>query len=327
MKIIFEYIWLGGNNEFRSKIRVIDLQDYNFQLSDLPIWNFDGSSTNQTITEETEIVLKPIKYVLSPFLNNSYLVLCECYNNDNTPTFNNYRYEANLLFEQKKESEPWFGLEQEYFILSNSYQNNVTSQGPYYCGIGNGKYSIERDIAHEHLENCIKAGINISGINAEVAHCQWEFQIGPCTGIDASDQLLLARYILERIAEKYSVKINYLPKPFSKINGSGCHINFSTNDMRNENGLESIKKAIQKLGKYHQEIIQISGESNQKRLTGTHETSSIDVFSYGIGTRHTSVRIPYSTYNDKKGYFEDRRYGANVNPYIATSMLYKIICL
>ena len=34
------------------------------------------------------------------------------------------------------------------------------------------------------------AGINISGINGEVMPGQWEYQVGPCTGIDSPDQLL-----------------------------------------------------------------------------------------------------------------------------------------
>jgi glutamine synthetase len=330
MKINLEYIWLGGNNEFRSKNRIIKLEKEELLLEDIPEWNFDGSSTNQAFTEDTEILLKPVKFVKSPFiLENckSYLVLCETYHNDNMPNFNNYRHNAKQTFDMALECKPWFGLEQEYIIIGDSILNDKKNQGQYYCGIGKGKYPLERKIVLEHLDACLYAELEISGTNAEVAHCQWEYQIGPCVGIDAGDQLLLSRYILERIAEKYSVSINYDPKPFPKINGSGCHVNFSTEPMRQEGGISIIHDAIEKLSNNHQDIISVSGENNEMRLTGHHETSSMDVFSWGVGTRHTSVRIPNSVIKDGKGYFEDRRCAANINPYLVTSAIFKICCI
>jgi glutamine synthetase len=321
-----EYIWIGGNDEFRSKSKIMKEVD----LENLPEWNFDGSSTDQAFDTDTEVLLKPVKVIQSPFrLENgtSYLVLCETFRYDKgerVPLF--YRETAKAIFDVNPSLKPWFGLEQEYFMVGDSLTQNTTSQGPYYCGVG-GKNALERKIAMEHLDACLYAGLEISGINAEVAHCQWEFQIGPCVGIDASDQLLLARYILERIAETYNVRIVYEPKPFQQVNGSGCHVNFSTQEMREEDGLSLIEKSIHKLSVHHQKVIAISGKNNHLRLTGIHETSSMDCFTWGIGTRHTSIRIPNEVFKHKKGYFEDRRFAANVNPYLATSLLFKICCL
>ena len=340
MKCVLEYIWIGGNNELRSKIKVMDIDKErylkmnimgeSFLLEDVPLWNFDGSSTNQANGLDTEVILKPVKIVKSPFISegyNSFLVLCETNHQD--------RSKAKNLFDLKLEAKPWFGLEQEYFMVGNtegetvmsSFTHNKVNQGPYYCGIGHGKHILERKIALEHLDACLYAGLEISGINAEVAHRQWEFQIGPCVGIDAADQMILARYILERIAEKYGVGINYDPKPFPRVNGSGCHVNFSTEEMRQDGGIRVIEDAIRKLGEHHEEMIDISGEGNDARLTGKHETSSMEEFSWGIGTRHTSVRIPNGVFNEGKGYFEDRRCAANINPYHATSTLFKLCCL
>ena len=321
-----EYIWIGGNDEFRSKSKIMKEVD----LENLPEWNFDGSSTDQVFDTDTEVLLKPVKVIQSPFrLENctSYLVLCETFRYDKgecVPLF--YRETAKAIFDVNPSLNPWFGLEQEYFMVGDSLTQNTTTQGPYYCGVG-GKNALERKIAMEHLDACLYAGLEISGINAEVAHCQWEFQIGPCVGIDASDQLLLARYILERIAEQYGISILYEPKPFQQVNGSGCHVNFSTHEMREEDGLSLIEKSIHKLSVHHQKVIAISGKNNHLRLTGIHETSSMECFTWGIGTRHTSIRIPNEVFKHKKGYFEDRRFAANVNPYLATSLLFKICCL
>ena len=330
MKYNIEYIWLGGHNEFRSKNKIMTSDQEELKLNDIPEWNYDGSSTDQTFTEETEIIIKPVKLVKSPFvLSNcvSYLVLCDTYDKNNMPIFNNYRHGAKDIFDMNLETEQWFGLEQEYFIIGDNIPLNYKTQGQYYCGVGHGKYPLERKIVLEHLDACLCAGLEISGINAEVSHCQWEYQIGPCVGIDAADQLLLSRYILERIAEKYQVNINYEPKPFSKINGSGCHVNFSTKQMREEGGIDIIYNAISNLESHHKEMILVSGENNEKRLTGHHETSSMNNFTYGIGTRHTSVRIPYNVFKEGKGYLEDRRCAANMNPYIVSSTLFKICCL
>ena len=41
------------------------------------------------------------------------------------------------------------------------------SQGPFYCGIG-PESAYGRPLAEAHLEACMKAGLNISGINSEV---------------------------------------------------------------------------------------------------------------------------------------------------------------
>lgn len=321
MKIILEYVWIGGNDEFRSKIKIVNINNP-ITLENIPEWNFDGSSTQQAEQDDTEVMLRPVKVVKSPFpsKHKSYLVLCETYNN----LLFRERENAKNVFDACLEREPWFGLEQEYFLISASIPNDRESQGPYYCGIGKGKHALEREVALEHMEACLKAGLEIGGVNAEVAHCQWEYQIGPCVGIDAGDQLLLSRYILERIAEKHGLNVLYDPKPFARVNGSGCHVNFSTLSMRTQDGLRHIEDAIRRLSYHHQEIIEISGKNNELRLTGLHETSSMTEFTSGIGTRNTSIRIPNTVFKDGKGYLEDRRPAANVNPYVITSSIFRL---
>jgi glutamine synthetase len=322
MKISIEYVWIGGNGEFRSKIKILNVNNPVI-LENIPEWNFDGTSTEQASIQDSEVMLKPVKLVKSPFAlkhYKSYLVLCEAYNN----LLFREREHAKNIFDVFQNREPWFGLEQEYFLIGSSIPNDRQSQGPYYCGVGKGKHALEREIALEHLEACLKVGLEIGGIHAEVAHCQWEYSIGPCVGIDAGDQLLLSRYILERIAEKHGVNVLYDPKPFAQVNGSGCHVNFSTASMRGPDGLRHIEQAIHKLSIYHQEIIDVSGEHNERRLTGLPETSSMEEFTWGIGTKNTSIRIPNSVFKEGKGYLEDRRSAANINPYIVTSAILRL---
>ncbi len=316
-KFVCEYVWLDSLNEFRSKTRVINgATDH----SDILEWNYDGSSTGQADSSgNTEIKLKPVAVCPDPLRtikgNSCFIVLC-----DSIP-----RQNALRIFDQNKTEEPWFGIEQEY-VFEFPGDNAITNaDGFHYCGIGmNYK---ERAIVEEHLDACLRAGLTISGINAEVATRQLEFQIGPATGIDAADQTCIARYLLDRITEKHGAKICYFPKINSAANGSGCHINFSTRATRGPCGLKVIEAMISKLAEKHDKHIEIYGDYNQYRLTGRHETSSYNVFSYGIGTRNTSVRIPNQTKEQGCGYFEDRRPAANVEIYGATAKLFETCCL
>jgi len=330
VKTICEYIWIGGDGELRSKTRVLQLDKAVY-----PEWNYDASSTGQLSSDgNTEGILKPVAVFKNPLRKFDYaysmLVLCDTYDINNVPLTTNHRYKANNIFNKNLNEEPWFGLEQEYFITCDNdfeggYAEKYINTFDHYCG--NASIPEERQIVEEHFNACLEAGLNISGINAEVATFQWEFQIGPSIGIRAADELIVARYLLEKIAEKYKYKISYHPKPVINANGSGCHTNFSTKSTRSANGIEEIYKYINRMKEKHHEHILICGKHNENRLTGHHETASYTNFTWGIGTRNTSVRIPSQVIKDGYGYFEDRRPAANMDPYQVTSFLFETCCL
>ena len=334
-KIIAEYVWIDAFKQLRSKAQVLEniyITSYPFypNNNELPVWNFDGSSTGQAETDDSEIVIKPRIVFKDPFRLYGILVLCDCYDGKNQPIESNKRYYADEIFQKVKEHKPWYGLEQEYVIFDMNTKRPLgwpavgypEKQGKYYCGIGPDR-AFGRRIANEHFEACLNAGIKICGINGEVLPGQWEFQIGPCEGIDAGDHLWMARYILGRICEHHNAYISYHPKPEKgDWNGSGCHTNFSSLAMRQENGLEKIYDAIDKLEKCHEEHIKVYGD-NSERLSGKHETSDIHTFTYGISDRSASIRIPLLVSKQEKGYFEDRRPASDCDPYEVTSILAK----
>lgn len=316
-----EYIWLDSNNNFRSKIKIdtkINLGS-EFSLTDIPIWNYDGSSTGQATLHDSEVTLIPVKfYRHKNQINFPVLVLCDTYN-PKTDSHSSF-FEANKIFEKYNSDLPMFGLEQEFFMYD--FNNNIPElsnnlRGKYYCGNG-VQSSRTRNYLLEVMYLCMDLGINLTGMNYEVAPGQAEFQV--CnTGIDVCHDLLMLRYILTRVGETNNIIPNFEPKPVENENGSGCHINFSTISMRNETNNQNLMKVMEemckKLKKSHEHFINnVYGTNNKDRLTGTCETSSFKEFSVKKGSRGASIRVPING-----NYFEDRRPGSNIDPYLACS--------
>jgi len=272
-------------------------------------------------------------YVPDPIRGGDHiLVLTEVRYPDGTPHESNKRIDLEMLAREHHAHDAWFGIEQEYTFFRGRAPlgwpegGYPAPQGPFYCGVGADEV-FGRDIVEQHMDACLHAGICISGINAEVMPGQWEFQIGPLGPLEAADQLWIARWLLYRIAEDFGVNATLHPKPVQgDWNGAGAHTNFSTKEMRKSGGYAEVKAACEKLGKRHQEHIAVYGAHNDLRLTGLHETCSIDEFRYGVSDRGASVRIPMPTEKHGKGYLEDRRPGANMNPYEVCAILLKTIC-
>jgi len=342
-KIQVEYVWLGAlgdthfegsSQDLRSKAMTVDKKPKT--AADLPEWNYDGSSTGQAPGHNSEVLIKPRALFRDPFRGgDNLLVLADTFDNTGVPLPTNTRLPAQKIFEQAPEQEPWFGIEQEYTIFTLEKAplgwprgGFPGPQGPYYCGAGADK-AFGRHLVEAHYRACLYAGVKIAGINGEVMPGQWEFQVGPCIGIDSGDHLWIARYIMHRLAEIFGVIVSFHPKPI-KIgdwNGAGCHTNYSTKAMREKGGLDEIYKAVEKLGKKHEEHIKVYGEHNSLRLTGKHETASIHNFSYGVANRGASIRIPSHVARDGHGYFEDRRPAASMDPYVVTSKLFQTTVL
>lgn len=334
---ILEYVWFDGNNNLRSKTRVL----YNnlTLLSEIPEWNYDGSSCGQANTDKSEILLIPKKLYKDPFRKNynAFLVLCESMRNVNNnliPVKGNNRYNAELTLNKAKEHEPWFGFELEFYLYDTKTRlplgfssNGVPPvQGDFYCSVGS-LHANGRDFMEEQLKCCLYANINITGYNLEVASGQLEYQVFG-HGMNAPDDCWMSRYILNRLCEKFNYYVNFDPKPFiGDVNGSGLHTNFSTKSTRDKNGIDSILSMMDKLDRKHEEHINVYGKNNHLRLTGSHETSSIKSFSYGVANRTTSVRIPTETYNNGYGYFEDRRPASNADYWNIAEILVKTTCL
>ncbi len=332
-KYKLEYIWLDGYEPvagLRSKTKIADYDAFP-ALEDLPVWNFDGSSTRQAPGGNSDCLLQPVAAFPDPARDNGVLVMCEVMNPDGTPHASNSR--ATI----PDDPGTWFGFEQEYFLYQDGAPLGFPGeggfpppQGEYYTGVGfKNVGNIAREIVEQHIDLCLEAGINHEGINAEVAKGQWEFQIFGKGSKRAADEVWVARYLLLRLCETYSVDVNWHCKPLGADvdwNGSGMHTNFSTSHMREVGGKEYFEALMAAFDKYKAEHIAVYGPDNHLRLTGLQETQSIDKFSYGVADRGASVRVPHSFVNDGyKGYLEDRRPNSQGDPYAIAGRILETI--
>ncbi|MXV17026.1 glutamine synthetase beta-grasp domain-containing protein [Hufsiella ginkgonis] len=326
-----EYIWLDGykpTQSLRSKTKIE--KDFSGKLEDLPMWSFDGSSTEQAPGGSSDCLLKPVFVCPDPQRKDGYLVMCEVLSADGTPHESNGRAEI-----EDDDNDFWFGFEQEYFLWDPATNKPLGfpaggypgPQGPYYCSVG-AQNAYGREIVEEHLDVCLEAGLNVEGINAEVAAGQWEFQIFSKGAADCGDQIWVARYLLERIGEKYGVSINWHCKPLGALdwNGSGMHANFSNTTLRTAGSKEIFDKICESFRPVVKEHIEVYGADNHLRLTGKHETASIHDFSFGVSDRGASIRIPVQVPKwGWKGYLEDRRPNSAADPYKVAARIIKTV--
>jgi glutamine synthetase len=332
-KVKLEYIWLDGyypTQNMRSKTKVEEHKDFKGTLAEIGTWSFDGSSTKQAEGGSSDCVLLPVAIYKDPARENGWLVMSEVLNADGTPHVSNGRATID-----DEDDDFWFGFEQEYFIMdvktrlpigfpANGYP---APQGMYYCSVG-GRNTHGRKLVEEHANLCIAAGLNFEGINEEVACGQWEFQLFAKGAKKAGDEIWVARYLLDRLTESYGWYIEYHPKPLGDTdwNGSGMHANFSNTTLRTCGSKEIYEKICEAFRPVVKEHIAVYGEFNEQRLTGKHETASINDFSYGVSNRGASIRIPLiAVQKGWKGWLEDRRPASNGDPYKIAARIIKTV--
>tara|TARA_B100000686_G_scaffold329927_1_gene391600 strand:- start:740 stop:1750 length:1011 start_codon:yes stop_codon:yes gene_type:complete len=330
-KIVLEYVWLDGYKtpNLRSKIKVMDWrEDIDFlKLKHIPAWNYDGSSTMQAPGNESECLLTPVRLYKG---GDTVIVFCEVMNPDGSSHDTNQRARLRDTLAKNDDNSFWWGFEQEYFITKDFKPLGFPEggypkpQGLYYCGVG-GNQVVGREMVMQHMSACLHRGMDITGVNAEVAVGQWEYQCFNKDTLKACDDLWVSRYLLYKEAESYGWDIDISPKPVSgDWNGSGCHTNFSTEEMRTTGGSEYIVKLMGRFKDSHEEHIEGYGENNDMRLTGDHETQRIDTFSWGVGDRGASIRIPNAMKQKNwVGYIEDRRPASNCDPYKVARLIIK----
>ncbi|CAH1645861.1 unnamed protein product [Spodoptera littoralis] len=334
-KILATYVWIDGSGiNMRCKDRILDCVPYSPDAA--PNWAFDGSSTGQATTDNSDTTLKPAAVYRDPFRADPHvIILCEVLLGEaQKPAATNHRTFCNDLCEAHKAEEPWFGLEQEYTMVDiDGWGLGWPKGGGFpavkyqysYCGVG-AKYIAGRDLSEAHSKASLFAGCDYEGSNGEVMYACWEWQVGTTMGIKAPDDMWMTRFIMSRIGEDYGIDVTYHPKPFGHLHpGIGMHHNFSTKKMRTApGGYAFIEECIKKLEKNHMKHMRAYGNdetTNRMRLSGRFETAPFDKFSWGVANRKASIRLQRHIKKKDKGFMEDRRPGGDADPYLVCGLL------
>lgn len=332
-KAFATYVWIDGTGiKLRSKDRV--LENIPCDLSMIPKWSFDGSSTGQAETANSDTQLVPIAIYRDPFRKGPHvIVLCETYYGDGKPVKTNYRARCAKILSDISDQNPWFGIEQEYTMFDTDVwplgwpkTRGLPSAKPEFAYCGMGEHVAGREIVECHARACLYSGMDFGGTNAEVMKGSWEFQVGTTHGIKAADDLWMGRYLIQRIAEHFGVIISYHPKPMGKYQpGIGCHHNFSVDMMRKEGGIKEIENVCDILCESHKHCMENygrgQGQDNRERLTGKFETAAFEKCRWAVADRGASIRLQRSVSIEKKGFLEDRRPAGDCDPYRVCAIL------
>jgi len=327
------YVWIDGSGQsLRSRSRTLDYKPT--KLEDIPKWNFKSRPCSLALDDyDSDTYLYPVRMYPCPFSQGeNILVLCETYDYAKKPTLSNVRKTCIEVMQKTEDHQPWFGFEQQYTFLDLHERHPLGwplkgfpgPQGPYYCGVGSGKI-YGRDIVEAHYRSCLYAGISIFGINAQVLPSQWEFQVGPVEGITVADDLWMAKYILERVAEDFGVIVSFNPKPVGNLIDASAHCLFSSKSMRETGGIKHIEEAVVKLRHTEDNNMKI----HPMKLDSKHQRVEL----VRKNTSHlgdcieSSIRIPWFVIDLGFGYLEDRRPLSNCDPYSVIKNLVEMTLL
>lgn len=322
------YVWLDANSHLRCKYRVLEAASSLTERAVFPVWVVQGQELGFA---EPEICLVPVRVVRDPFSDKAsdVVMLCECVHPvTSAPLLSNTRAAAMKILTNGRNMHPTFTITQQYVLSeakSQPYQwstvfseKQVPKQSLTYCGIGAG-HAIGRDIALRHCRACQVAGLKVTSLNAAKMPAQWEFQIGVLEGIHAADELWLARFFLEIICEREHLRAVFHPKPKRKFAGSACYVTYSNDRTREPlEGVTQIMLIIHSLQQRHKTDIGKMGAGNDLRLHDGYEECT-----YGIGDLHASICIPARVFVQKSGHLEDRRPGANCDPYVVMALIHE----
>lgn len=300
-------------------------------VSDLPTWNFDGSSTGQAPGHDSEVLLRPHFLFRDPFRGGRNLMaFCECMRPDMTPAEPATRCHAEKVAAKASDAEAWFGFEQEYQLFHNAGLRRGTPlgwpvggypdpEGSYACGVGSGN-AFGRQVADAHFRCCVHAGLNTRSFRAEFIPGKWAFVISALGPVAAADQLNVARFLLHRVCEDFGVVVSMSPRPVEgDWEDSHCLTRFSTKTTRGEGGMAEIERLAGELEAHHKDHTVAYG--GRQQMSALYETSSLTVFSTGVADRECHIYIPQETSKNGKGYFIDQRPSSDADPYVVVSKL------
>jgi len=340
-KVLATYIWIDSTQEqLRQKTATLD--SFPSDVSELKIWNFDGSSTGQASGNYSDVLLRPVAFFRDPFRRgNHILVFCECLREDGNPHPNDARRPLAQTIESCQEKDPLFVLEQQYTMLDLKHRplgwpqpsGFPSATGDSYCGIGADR-SFGRDIAEAHISACLFAGVKIEGMRGGLMPGQWAFRIGPGSGVEVADHLWVARFILHQVAEQFGVVISIHPNPVAKISTSFLPVYLATKEIREEKGLKAAEEAAKRLRETHESYQEIFRREQGREFSIEFSRELSRDFSRDLSRDFSRadldprdlVRAREVPESWGSKYLEDGRPASNCDPYVLIQKIAETVC-
>ena len=330
-KYKLEYIWLDGYEpvpNLRSKTMIKEFDSFP-TLEELPKWGFDGSSTKQAEGHSSDCVLKPVAVYPDTTRKNGALVMCEV-----------HAARRHAAPHQCAAPPSWTipapGSASSRNISSTRTAARSASRRraiPLRRGRTTPAWATRTwATSPARSSRSTSTSVSTPASTTKASTPKWPRASGNSRSSAKAPRRPPTRCgspatSCERLCEKYDVDVEWHCKPIKgDWNGSGMHSNFSTEYMRENGGKEYFEKLMAAFDKYKNEHIAVYGPDNHLRLTGLHETQSIDKFNYGVANRGASIRVPHSFVNNGyKGYLEDRRPNSAGDPYKIASRILQTI--
>ena len=326
MKYLNQYVWSDKYGEPRVTTKLESDHDINKLLC------FNGLNTGQSVdTNNSDIYIRPVQRYNNPLIKRTKelepsIFVCELMLDENKSHSSNERNRSIKVLENYEDVNMSFTL--DFFVTKKNvpvaFLSNPppSQQGIFYCGVG-GDIAVGQECANDIFQNANRADLNVTQLSGGVAPSQWTIKLEGTAKVKLLDDLICLRYIIAKSAEKYGVTICFHPQLLKEEwNGSACLIEYSNDKMRTDKECNYIRNTVIKnLDKTHAEYVSKCGEDNNRRLIGTNNTSKNDEFTSAVGKYDCSVRIPKLTNVRGHGSIEDRRPGANMDPYVVVPYL------
>jgi len=241
LKYQAEYIWIDGSEptrKLRSKTKIVTVDRS-------PRVGLRRSSTNQATGHFSDCVLLPA------FTVPDHCAVPMTSRDVRSPERRLYAHVTNeraataAVAKKYASFEPKFGIEQEYTFFQDGRPYGWPEDGFPRRRVRTTAVSVVRRCPVETSSKPTRwpASAPASALRGRTPNHdgQWEFQVGVLGPVEVGDQLWLARWLLERIAEEFGVDVSFDAKPVKgDWNGAGAHTNFSTKQMRAAGGYGAV---------------------------------------------------------------------------------------
>ena len=307
---MFNFRYVGEDGKLKTLNFVITSKDYLESILSTGE-RVDGSSLFSYIDAESSdlyVIPRFRTAFVNPFTDQPTLdILCSFYTKDGKPLESAPEYilkkASNLFTEETGYTFKAMG-ELEYYIISDKNDlYPVKDQRGYHTA---APFTNWERLRLEALQIIAQSGGKVKYGHSEVGNFttephmyeQHEIEFNPVEAEEAVEQLLIAKWILRMLGQKYGVTISFAPKITVGEAGSGLHIHMliekdGINHMADDEGLtDTAKKMIAGILDKAQSLTAFGNTIPTSYLRLVPHQEAPTMVCWGVSNRSVLVRVP-----------------------------------